>query len=261
MRTLSQIDDLTKSLVLGFFSKIDAKITEKNGLYEISVPENYQSFFKTDFLQITFDSNASKQGNYELVLPGSNILLKILNKCLDFGPIVTGNLSSNTSNSRIIRFYFYVIFESIKSKSELVFVDVDLNSKKIISIPEFDISINNKSSSIELESETVDECYIESINFLERDALKSKIYDFKKEMAFLEHEELDNINSEYKKRKFSLEEKFNILRSKGASREDFDKLINENEMIREEEKILIENTSKKYAVNIDIALFASLILT
>ncbi len=114
---------------------------------------------------------------------------------------------------------------------------------------------------IEIDSETIDECYVESITFLEKIALKSKIHDFKNEISILRKDELDNIIQEYKKLKNDLQDKFVILRSKGGSQTDLNNLMSENDNIYQEEKILIENIEKKFNINIDIALYAAVILT
>lgn len=258
---MSQIENSTKSLVLGFFTKINAVVLEKEGLFDVSIPETYHHLFQTQYLKITFESESSKNSDYELVSPGSNILMKILNECLDFGPVVYGNLSTNHTHSPIIRFYFYVLFESVKTNTKIIFVDVDINSKEILNLQNSQITFNKLSSDLKIDSEIVDDCYVASVKFLEQNALKSKIFDFKREMRLLQKEESEKVISEYKKHKNNLQDKFTMLRSKGKSGPKLDNLISENEILRNEEKILIENIEKKYSISIDIALFASLILT
>ena len=257
---ISKIENQVQLLVLGFFSKINADVVEKNGLFDVTIPENYFKLFKDDSLKITFNPQLSNKTDYELILPGSNLLLKILNKCIDYGPIVLANLSPNTSNLKIIRFYFYVIFESIKTKTELLHIDVEIDSKNIVEINDTKIDFNQDSLNFQVDSESIDDCYVESITYLEQKLMKSKINDFKTQIFNLKEEELQNIISEYKIRNKEIQEKYTKLRSKGVSEKSLDNLMDENKIVHDEEIRIRANLDKKYSIVIDIALIASLIL-
>jgi|APSaa5957512535_1039671.scaffolds.fasta_scaffold51386_2 hypothetical protein len=258
---MSQIEKQVNSLVLGYFSKIDSNIIEKNGLFDITIPEKYFKIFQTNKLKIVFDSKLSKPNDYELVSPGSNILFKILNECLDFGPVITAKLNPNKKNSRKIRFYFYSIFESIISQTELIHVDIDMNNKKIITINNSDIDFNETSFDSQIQEGVIDDCYVESITHIEQNLMKTKINDFKSQIFNMKQEELENINSEYKKRNKEIQEKYVILRSKGESGKNLEKIIDETEIIKNEEENIRKNIDNKYAIVIDFALVSSLILT
>ena len=121
---MKPINEQIKSLVLNYLSlDNNTQITENDGLFDISLSHEHQKNFRENYLKITFDENR-EESNYELVSPGSGILSRILSRCIDFGPIVTAKLNSNEHNLPIIQFYFYVIFESIKSETQLVSVSV-----------------------------------------------------------------------------------------------------------------------------------------
>ena len=64
---MEQISGQVKSLVLGYFSMINASVTENNGLFDISIPNEHQKFFRKDNLKITFDEKLSESSNYELL--------------------------------------------------------------------------------------------------------------------------------------------------------------------------------------------------
>ncbi len=258
---MTRMEQQIKSLVLGFFSKINANVIEKDDLLNVSISNNYFDLFKTNLLKITFDPEISKNTEYELISPGSNILLKILNKCLDFGPIISARLMSNHSKSKIIRFYFYVIFESIKTKTKLLHIDVDIDSKSIVKINDSEINFNENSITTKLNSESFDECYIKSITYLEQNLMKSEITDFKKQILELKEDELKNILFEYRKRNKEIQEKYIKFRSKGISGTSFDNLMDENKDIHDEEIKIKENLDKKYSIMIDFALISVLILT
>ena len=257
---MSQIENQVNSLVVGYFSKINAKIVEKNGLFDVEIPQEYSKMFGTSKLKITFDPKLSDSNEYVLISPGSNILLSILNKCIDFGPVITAKLNSNKYNSNIIRFYFYVIFESINSKTKLIHVDVNVNNKKIVMIDNSEINWNYSDVNMKIRPEIIDDCYVESIIYLEHNLLKSDIINFKNDILHLKQEELDNVTLEYKKRNKEIQDKFTILRSKGESGIALENLIDENETTHNEEINIRENLDKKYAIMIDFALIASVII-
>ena len=257
---MEQMNEQVKSLVLGYFSMINASVTENNGLFDISIPNEHQKFFRKDNLEITFDEKLSGSSNYELVSPGNNILFKILNECISFGPVITAKLNSNEQNSTILRFYFYIIFESVKSETKLVHVDVDVGTQKIVDVDDSKINFENNPPVRDISSDTTDDCYIEATDYIE-DKMKSDIQDFKNQIFKLKDEELQSINSEYKKRLDQIQEKSTVLRSKGEDASKFHKIIDENEFVKEEESKVRKTLDAKYNISIDFALISAGILT
>ncbi len=257
---MSLIEDQINSLVLGYFSKINANVIEKNGLFDVEIPKEYSKMFGTTKLKITFDTKLSGFDDYVLISPGSDILLSILRLALDFGPVTSVRLNSTKHGSRIIRFYFYVLFESVQSKTKLVHVDVNVNDKKITVIDDSEINFDESNLNIKIQPEIIDDCYVESITYLEQSLFKSDIINFKNHILHLKQEELDNIILEYEKRRKEIQDQFIILRSKGKSGIALESLIDKNQIIRNEEIHIRENLDKKYAVVIDFALIASLII-
>ena len=255
---MSQIENQVNTLVLGFFSKINANVTEKNGLFDVEIPEKYSKLFRANNLKITFDDKISKPDNYELLSPGSNTLLKILSECIDFGPVITAKLNLNEHNSKIIRFYFYVIFESVKSKTRLVHVDVEVTTQKIVVINNSEINFKGNPSVQEISSEIIDDCYIESMDYLKQ-SMKSDIENFKNQIFKLKDEELQNVNSEYKKRLNQIQEKSTILRSKSGTDTAFQKIIDETVSIQEEAIKVLKIINDKYHISIDFALISAII--
>ena len=258
---MSQIKNQIHVLVLGYFSKINANIIEKNGLFDVEIPQKYSKIFGTNNLKITFDTNLSDSNEeYQLVSPGSDILLHIIKKCIDFGSIITVKLNSDKIHSKIIRFYFYVIFESIESKTKLIHVDVNVINKKIVMIDDSEIDFNENNLNVKITSDMINDCYVESIIYLERNLLKSEIVEFKNHILRIKQEELDSVSLEYDKRKHEIQDKFIILRSKGKSGIVLEKLIDENEIIHNDEVRMRKNLDKKYSILIDFALIASVII-
>ena len=49
---MEQMNEQVKSLVLGYFSMINASVTENSGLFDISIPSEHQKFFRKDNLKI-----------------------------------------------------------------------------------------------------------------------------------------------------------------------------------------------------------------
>ena len=253
---MSEIKNFVNELVLGYFSKINASVHENNGLYEFTVPDNFKKIFRDDVLKITFDENLSKSTDYELVSPGSSVLSAILNECIQFGPTVVGRPTSHDLESPIIRFYFYVIIESIKSKTKMLSVNIDTKNIQKINFDESEINFQTNHTNVRLNSDLIDYCYIESTDYLEK-SMKSEINNFKNEILALKNEELQNINLEYQKKYEIIENKHTDLRSKNNSDASLQKLIDENESIKLEEAFVRKNLDHKYLISIDFALVAS----
>jgi ABC-type transporter MlaC component len=109
-----------------------------------------------------------------------------------------------------------------------------------------------------LDSELIDDCYIESIDYLEK-SMTSEINNFKNEILELKNEELQNINLEYKKKYEIIENKHTDLRSKNNSDTSLQKLIDEHESIKLEEKFIRKSLDHKYLISVDFALIGSIV--
>ena len=84
--------------------------------------------------------------------------------------------------------------------------------------------------------------------------------DFTKQIFKLKDEELQNINWEYKKRLDKIQEKSTISQSKGESNSAFQKIIDENETVKQEEIKVRKTLDNKYKIIIDYALISAIIL-
>jgi superfamily II DNA or RNA helicase len=255
---IGSLDEPIKSLVLTYFYLINSQIKEDNELFNITLSNEHEKFFRDKELKITFNER-KEETNYELVSPGSSILSRILNQCISFGPLVTAKLNSNEYNLPIIQFYFYVIFESVKSESQLYSVSVECDTQNIINIDDSDIDSNSNVSINDITPDTADDCYISAIDNI-KSHFQQEIQDFKKEIHFQKESELQNINSEFKKRQDEINQKSQILRSKNASDSEFQNLLDENESIKREKEIVLKTLDKKYHVSIDFALISCRIL-
>ena len=69
MNVQNEIEQLT----ISFFKTINSKITEDNGVYQITIPENYQIYFQKSQLSITFDEQIASEQDCELIIPGNKI--------------------------------------------------------------------------------------------------------------------------------------------------------------------------------------------
>ncbi len=253
---MSQIKNQVYTLVLGYFSKINAKITEKNRLFDIDIPNEHSKLFRTNHLKIIFDDEISKPDNYELLSPGSNILFKILNECIDFGPVVTSKLNFSKYNSKVIRFYFYVIFESITSETKLIHVDIEIDTQKIVSISDSEINFNVDPLTQSISSEIIDDCYITATDYVEK-LTKPQIFEFKNKIHEIKNEELTNIYNEYNKRFNDIQKESVILQSKNMSLDD---LIYTNQSLKNEKSVILENLENKFRITVDFALIAAIVI-
>lgn len=251
---MSTIENQVKTLALGFFSKINAIVIEKNELFDIDIPDNYSKLFGTNHLKIVFNDKILKPDDYELLSPGSNILFKILNTCIDFGPFIIGKNCVTDYNS-IIRFYFYVVFESITTKTKLCSVDVDVKTKNII-LDNLKIDYNASLNSITFSSDDVDDCYIAASDYVEK-ITKPEISEFKNHIYEIKNKELINISNEYDKRFNDVQEQLVKLQSAGASLDD---LIFKNQSLKNEKHTLLENLDVKFRIIVDFALIAAIVI-
>ena len=247
-----------KSLVLTYFYLINSQVTENNGLFDINLSNEHEKFFREKKLKITFNEK-KEETNYELVSPGSAILSSILKQCFSFGPLVTAKLNSNEYNLPIIQFYFFVIFESVKSETQLYSVSVEYNTQNIVDIDNSKIDSNSNVSINDITPDSADDCYISAIDNAKKH-FQQEIQDFKKEIQSLKENELQNINSEFKKRQNEIEQKSQILRSKSVYDSKFHNLLDENDAIKREKDIVLKTLEKKYHISIDFALISCRIL-
>ena len=77
----------------------------------------------------------------------------------------SGNLASFTLERINI---FYAIFESVKSKTELIHVDVDIKTQKIVDIDESDINFENNPIIENIPADVIDDCFIEVVDHVEK---------------------------------------------------------------------------------------------
>ena len=90
--------------------------------------------------------------------------------------------------------------------------------------------------------------------------MKSEMQDFKNQIFKLKDEELQNINLEYKKRLDKIQEKSTISQSRGESNTAFQKIIDENETVKQEEFKVRKTLDEKYKITFDFALVTGIVL-
>ena len=122
MNIQSEIQDL----VLDFFNTIGSVSGRNNGVYQITIPDKYQGLFDMQKITIAFERDISSKHDCELVIPGSKILLQIINICVTKGPIalipVTGTCKTT------IRYHFFVTFSGRSRMMMMDYVDIDMDT-------------------------------------------------------------------------------------------------------------------------------------
>jgi hypothetical protein len=256
---LTDTENKISELILGYFSKINAKIVENNGLFTITIPEEYEKLFTTE-LKITFDKKISEQQECELITPGSNTFYKIIKTCIDFGPVIIAKTNSSSQVNTVLRFYFYVILESVRTKTKLCIVDVDIKTQNILDLGDVKLeSVNKETIEINIKSDTIDDCYISAIEYVEK-IIKPEINEFKKLILNLKQDELDSINKEYNTRKNEIQKESIIIQQKPNSSNLLNDLILENESIKNDMKKAHDLLDSKYSITIDFALISAAVL-
>lgn len=256
---MTGIENKVFELVLGYFSKINAKIIENNGLFTIVIPNEYEKLFGSE-LKITFDKKISDQQECELMTPGSSTFYKIIKSCIDFGPATITKINSTTKVNDVLRFYFYIIFESVRTNTKLFVVDVDMKTRNIMNLDDIKLEpINNETIELNIQSDTIDDYYISAIEHVEK-LMKPEINEFKKLILNLKQNELDNINEEYKTRKSEIQKKSVIIQQKPNSSNSLNELILENESIKNDMRKAYDLLDSKYSITVDFALIAAAII-
>jgi len=116
-----------KDFVISFFTTIHARFTHDDGVYNIAIPTKYVDYFHASNIVLTFDKEASKTHNCELIIPGSATLGTIIRICSRSGAISLKK--SDTSIGKIVlRYHFFIDFSGMFHASRLMYVDVDLNT-------------------------------------------------------------------------------------------------------------------------------------
>lgn len=256
---MSTSDSQVKNLVLGYFEHIHAHIKEKNDVYDIEIPQNKIGLFRRDKLKITFEKNIEKPDSCELISPGSNTLFLIMNECINFGPVLSVKKIKNEENfSQKLRFYFYVIFESIKSKTKIHYVDVDMTSLEVSKLNDSEINFNSNPEIQNISTEKIIQSYIVASDHIEK-ILKPEINEFKNRILELKNEELQQIKEKYSKLKEQINQEYVKLQSNDNSEHEFYKIIDLNENYSIEETNRIQILDEKYKIKIDFALISILV--
>ena len=136
-----------EKLTLSYFKTINSEITEENGLYEISIPEKYQNYFRRSQISLTFDEKVASEQNCELINPGNKVLFQIITNCNNQGPITLKQTKTHTDNI-VIRYHFFVDLSGIHHSSKLFSIDIDLKTLQPSNVTEElepgDFSLNDK---------------------------------------------------------------------------------------------------------------------
>ena len=123
---MNTLQEDVQELVLGFFRVVGSSISQNDDIYRIDIPDKYKSFFQANRVSITFDEETASKHNCELVIPGSKILMNVIDICTKKGPVVLKR--QEQGKSAAIRYHFFVHFSGLTSTSILDHVDVDLGS-------------------------------------------------------------------------------------------------------------------------------------
>ena len=232
-------NQLIKDLTLDFFSKINADVRQINKIYEVLVPEKYHHIFSKKNFSITFDPKTASDTSSELIIPGNNILFKIVNICKTKGPITKGFIKNSNLESKTfgVRFYFYITFEGINHFSELSYIDFDINSSELLDIKEellHDDEINIESVNVE----SMPSLYMKATKLI-RKKYELPEKQFIESILRKKESELEKINHEYERRITETEDK--IKESEKNVNSENDKLKLSDELIEKIHKLRIEN--------------------
>lgn len=216
---------LCKDIVLSWVNLINADIKEYDGVYEISIPEEYSHVFMGKrFKRVTFNVDKAREYNCELVAPGNVILNNIIGELMKLGPVMKAELIQNDSiiglniklcNGSIIEnykipieryaicLYYMVTIKSIKQRMEFRSIIVDIDRLSILE-PRGDLVVNEfmfKPSkwNRDIDYKNIDRAYTLSVEEL-KNVVEDELGEFLDEINKRIEEEKKMIEERYKKR-------------------------------------------------------------
>ena len=253
MNVQNEIEQLT----ISFFKTINSKITEDNGVYQITIPENYQIYFQKSQLLITFDEQIASEQDCELIIPGNKILYQIITNCTKKGPI-TLKQSKMTNGNLVIRYHFFVDFSGTHQSSQLFNIDVDLQTLELTEVTE-QLEDGNFSLNEELTPETITKSYNTALEELKRKS------DYMKTCF------MDKVNSSFQndlklfstRQDSEISELDDAINKKEETSDNFNEIqkfrfdtVEKIEKLEKEKSNLIDTLQEKHTVNLNYNLIA-----
>ena len=234
-----QILQISKELTFNFLNKIDAKIEETEGLYNVKIPKKFEGVFGANKKRITFSHDVADTHSCELVVPGSNFLATVINEIKKQAPLIGGSIkrqierptlkSIQTHNCNVIlvdsqeeiktavRFYFNINVKNIQHVAMLRQVDVDLESLNILELP-FNIHLDDITSNIieyQKDRQQIDNSYSKATEFLslETQPLAQKYVELGADNL---NNEINSINQAFERRVIDINSDLRLQRNKLA---------------------------------------------
>ena len=250
-----------EKLTLSYFKTINSEITEENGLYEISIPEKYQNYFRSSQISLTFDEKVASEQNCELINPGNKTLFQIITNCNNKGPI-TLKQSKTPNDNLIIRYHFFVDFSGIHHSSKLFSIDIDLKTLQPSNVTDElepgDFSLNDK-----LIPENITKSYNVALKELEQKSDYLKIQFIEESNTSFESD-FKLFCSRYDSEMTELDDSINKKEEVSGNSDVVQKFrfdtVKKIERLRKEKDSLVENVQNKHQIGIKYKLVATEII-
>jgi len=243
-----------EKLTLSYFKTINSEITEENGLYEISIPEKYQNYFRRSQISLTFDEKVASEQNCELINPGNKVLFQIITNCCNQGPITLKQTKAHTDNI-VIRYHFFVDLSGIHHASKLFSIDIDLKTLQPSNVTDElepgDFSLNDK-----LIPENITKSYDVALEELKQQSEEMKNQFIEKANSSFESD-FQLFCSRYDSEMTELDDSINEKEENSEYRFDTVKKIKN---LEKEKLALVENIQNKHQIIINDELIAAEII-
>ncbi len=256
---MDQNEDI-RDYVLEFFTIIGSDISKvDNSVYHVSVPDQYVIFFNKPKLVFTFDDNIAAKYGCDLVNVGSNILSTIIRICSTMGPISIKKSKRVSNGHIVIRCYFFVNFLSINNWSEILFIDIDWNTLKPVTI---NTSLEDGNFSLDMiknDPKKITAVYASALN-----EIKTKCIDFK--LKFLDDVNtlfqndfkllVEKYDTQIRELDTAINDKAKTLDNATKSSEFRFDTVKKIESIEKEKSMVAETLQRKYRVTLEYKLVA-----
>lgn len=249
-----------KDLVISFFEMVGS-LDVDDELYEASISQEYYKYFKKQKIVFTFERDVAVKHNCELIIPGSKLLLTIIEICAGSGPISIKK-SQIDNQCKAIRYHFFVSFSGIRHVSKLIHVDVDLETAKSVNISETLQDAHTQNEMIN--PEKILPTYVAALDELQERCQKMKA-DFVSDADKRFQDELDLFTDKHDSQIRDIDDSIN---KKERQSEDSQKIKNfrfdsiaKIKAIEADKIRLIETLQKKHKIHLKHSLIACEVIT
>lgn len=246
-----------KKFVLDFFELSNFEINESKGIYKVEIPERNRNYFGTSEILFSFDEKISKENNCELVIPGSKLLLDIILLCNNKYSVKKWS-SKNPNDVWVIRFHFFLNFQSKTTFRDVSYVDVNVKTMEITTVNQVVFESNYKVP--DYVENNISKAFLAATNEIEEESLGTReefIKDLEQNLQSDYDSYVKRFDDEINELDQSIYDKEERLKDEEKMRQFRFSIIEKIESLEKVKKGVVSNLQKKYMINFNYELIAA----